>query len=131
MSPDLVVRGLPWSSPLTWISLLVMVALFAIGVRAVLAPATASAGFGIPIGEGDGLAFVQAFGARNIGLSFFAVLTILLDERRSVGVLFLCAAIIAFIDAYIVSRHLGFGTPTARPSIIAAVLTVVGGLLLR
>lgn len=131
MSPDLIVRGLPWSSPLTWISLLVMVALFAIGVRAVLAPAAGSAGFGIPIGEGEGLAFVQAFGARNIGLGLFAVLAILLDERRSVGILFLCGAIIALIDAYIVSQHLGFGSPTARPSIIAAVLAVIGGFLLR
>lgn len=116
---------------MTWISLLVLVALFAVGVRAVVAPTTAATGFGIPIGEGDGLAFVQAFGARNIGLSLFAVLAIVLDQRRSVGVLLLCGVVIALIDAYIVSQHLGFASPIARHSIIAAVLAVLGGLVLR
>jgi uncharacterized protein DUF4267 len=129
MAVDAIARGLAWSSPLTWISMIASVALFAIGVRAVLAPATASAGFGIPIGGGEGLAFVQAFGARNIGLSLFAVLAIMLDERRSVGILFVCAATIAVIDAYIVSQHLGFGIAIARPSIIAVVLAIVGGFL--
>jgi hypothetical protein len=131
MTPDAVARELSWSSPLTWISFLAALALLVIGVRAVLAPASASAGFGIPLGEGPGLAFVQAFGARNIGLSLFAALAIILDQRRSVGILFVCAAIVAFLDAYIVSRQLGFGPSIARPSIIAVVLAVIGSLMLR
>lgn len=131
MSADAMARELSWSSPLTWISLVTLVALFAIGVRAALSPTAASAGFGIPLGEGDGLAFVQAFGARNIGLSLFAVLAIVLDERRSVGILFLCAAVISLIDAYIISEHLGLGPSIARPSIIALVLAVLGSFVLR
>lgn len=131
MSADAVARELSWTSPLTWISLVVLVALFAIGVRAVLAPARASVGFGIPLAEGESPAYVQAFGARNVGLGLFAVLAIVLDQGRSVGVFFFCGAVIALIDAYIVSRHLGFGRSTARPAIIALVLAVLGGVMLR
>jgi len=131
MSADAIARELAWTSPLTWVSLVVLLALFAIGVRAVLAPARASVAFGIPLAEGEDPAYVQAFGARNIGLGLFAALAIVLDEGRSVGVFFLCAAVIALIDAYIVSRHSGFGRSTARPLTIALVLVVIGGFLLR
>ncbi|SJZ89339.1 protein of unknown function [Enhydrobacter aerosaccus] len=131
MSTDVVARELSWTSPLPWLSVIVLGALFAIGVRAVMAPATAASGFGIPLTEGNGLAYVQAFGARNIGLGLFALLAIALDQRRSVGIFFLCAAVIALIDAYVVSRHLGFGLSIARPAVIALVLAALGGFLLR
>jgi hypothetical protein len=131
MTSSSAIRELPWVSPLVWIALLASVALLGIGIRAVLAPASAASGFGIPLSEGSGLAFVQAFGARNIGLSLFALLAIILDERRSVGVLFLCAAAIAAIDALILGQHLGIGPTLIRPAAISAALLIIGGFLLR
>ncbi|WP_448044287.1 hypothetical protein [Bradyrhizobium liaoningense] len=59
------------------------------------------------------------------------MLAIVLDERRSVGIRFLCAAVIALINAYIVTEHLGLGPSIARPSIIALGLAVLGGFVLR
>jgi hypothetical protein len=124
-------RQLPWKGPLAWAVALVALALLAIGVRAMWMPSVAAAGFGVPLSGGEGLIYVQAFGARNIGLSLFALTMVALDQRLSLGVLFVCAALIATLDGLIVATHLGFGPGIARPGAIVLFLLVVAALLLR
>jgi hypothetical protein len=126
-----IARTLPWNGPLAWIVALVALALLAIGIRAMLAPSAAAAGFGVPLGGAEGLIYVQAFGARNIGLSLFALAMIALDQRRSLGVLFVCAALIAVLDGLILATRLGFGPGLVRHGAIAAVLVLLGVLQLR
>lgn len=125
------VRALPWTSPLLWASATISLLLLAVGVRALIAPGQAAAGYGFPATSADAHVFVQAFGARNIGLSLFAIAAILLDHRSSLAVLFLCAAGIAIIDAGILGQHLGWGAAIIRPLAIAAVVAVLGWLLWR
>jgi hypothetical protein len=124
-------RQMPRNSPLTWVVTLIALALLAIGIRAVLMPAAAATGFGVPLSGGEGLVYVQAFGARNIGLSLLALTMIGLDQRRALGVLFVCSALIAMLDGLIVARHLGLSPGLVRPGAIALLLLVVGGFLLR
>jgi hypothetical protein len=124
-------RQLRWNDPLAWIVSLVAPALLAIGVRAMLTPSAAAASFGVPLSAAEGLIYVQAFGARNIGLSLFVLAMIALDQRRALGVLFVCAALIAVLDGLILATHLGLGPGLGRPGAIAVVLVVVGSFLLR
>jgi Domain of unknown function (DUF4267) len=124
-------RTLSWDGPLAWIVALAALALLAIGIRAMLAPSAAAAGFGMPLGGAEGLIYVQAFGARNIGLSLFALVMIALDQRRPLGVLFVCAALIAVLDGLILATYLGFGPGLVRHGAIAAVLVLLGVLQLR
>ncbi len=105
--PDETVRALSWRAVSTWIAVLATVGFLAIGLRALLAPAATSAAFGLPLSGGDGLAFVQAFGARNIGLSLVGMALIALDGRRGLAALFLAGALIAALDFWIVASHVG------------------------
>jgi hypothetical protein len=131
MATVAVIRQLPWNGALAWVVASVALALLGIGARAILMPEAAAAGFGVPLSGGEGLIYVQAFGARNVGLSLFASAMIALDQRRVLGVLFICAAVIAMLDGLIVAGHLGFGLGVVRPGVIALLLLFVAAFLLR
>lgn len=102
------VRSLPWAAPTTWVALLAALVFLALGLRAVLDPASAAAFFGLPVPTSEGLAFVQVFGARNIGLSLLALTLLILDLRTGLAAVFLAAGVIAGLDAWIVLFHAGF-----------------------
>src|SRR5690242_12244535 len=106
MSND-TARILPLNGASTWVAGLAAAIFFALGLRALLAPAGAAISFGVPVESSDGLAFVQAFGARNIGLSLVALALIALDMRRGLAVVFFAAALIAALDFSIVAAHAG------------------------
>jgi hypothetical protein len=103
-------RTVPFNAASTWIATLAAVAFFLLGVRALVAPAGAAASFGVPLDGGSGLVFVQAFGARNVGLSLVALASIALDARRGLAVVFLAAAVVAGLDFTIVATHGGAST---------------------
>jgi hypothetical protein len=78
-----------------------------IGARCLLAPAGGARFFGAPVTGADGLAFVQAMGARNIVLSLTAFGLILFDLRAGLAVLVAAAALMAALDAMIVRGAAG------------------------
>jgi hypothetical protein len=131
MTQTAIERSLSWRSPTTWLAAIAAVAFLAIGARAILQPLAAAAGFGVPLDPGDGLVFVQAFGARNIGISVFALLLLLLGRRRSLGLLFACGALIAAFDAGIVAAHAGAAASALRPAATALLLLAIGAGLMR
>jgi hypothetical protein len=131
MTATAIKRPLSWRSPMTWLAAIASLAFLAIGARAIVQPLAAAAGFGVPLDPGDGLVFVQAFGARNIGLSVFALLLLLLGQRRSLGLLFACGALIAALDAGIVAVHAGTAAGALRSAAIALVLLAIGAGLIR
>ena len=98
-------RTLPVTAASTWIAALAAVGFLALGVRAVVSPVAAAAFFGLPLAGTEGAAFVQVFGARNIGLSLVALALIALDARRALAVVFFAAAFIAALDFGIVATH--------------------------
>jgi hypothetical protein len=120
-------RPLTWRSPTTWIAAIASLGFFAIGARAILQPLAAGAGFGVQLEPGDGLVFVQAFGARNIGPSVLALLLLFFGRRRSLGLLFACGA----LDAGILAEHAGAAAAALRPAVIALVLLASGAGRLR
>lgn len=101
------IRSLSSNAASTWIATLAALLFLALGLRALLSPTAAAASFGVPLTSGDCLAFVQAFGARNIGLSLVALAMIGLDERRGLAAVFCTAALIAALDFSIVTARAG------------------------
>jgi hypothetical protein len=101
------IRALPFNAASTWIAVAAAVIFLGLGLRALLAPSGAAAFFGVPVDGGDGLAFVQVFGARNIGLSLVALALIFLDARLGLAVVFFVAALISGIDFSVVASHTG------------------------
>jgi hypothetical protein len=101
------VRALPFDAASTWVAVAASVIFLGLGLRALLAPVGAAAFFGVPLDGGDGLAFVQVFGGRNIGLSLVALALIFLDARLGLAALFFAAALIAGIDFSVVASHAG------------------------
>ncbi len=105
--PEAIIRNLPWNAPSTWIALVASLFFLGLGARAVIHPVGASAFFGVAVEAGPGLAFVQAFGARNIGIALTAICLIYFDHRNGLAGLLLAASLIAAIDAYAVGAASG------------------------
>jgi len=123
-------RALPLNAASTWLAALAAIAFLALGVRALVAPAAAAASFGVPVDRGDGLAFVQAFGARNVGLSLVALASIALDLRLGLAALFFAAAVIAGVDFSIVATHEGVSNAAKHVGYVVA-LAAFGGWFVR
>ena len=118
-------RSLPSNAASTWIAALAALAFLGLGLRALLAPTAAAASFGVPLASGDGLAFVRAFGARNIGLSLVALALIALDKRRGLAAVFCAAALIAALDFSIVATRAG-ALPAAKHLVYVVALSGFG-----
>ena len=127
---DPAVRALPLSAVSTWIAGLAALAFLGIGLRAVLAPAGAAASFGLPVPLPEDLAFVQVFGARNVGLSLLALALLVLDVRLGLAAVFLAAALIAGLDAWIVTTYAGVAQ-SIKHFAYAGTLSCFGLFLLR
>ena len=93
------------------------------GVMEIVAPAGWDATFGVPLKGADGLAFVQAVGARNIGISLIAILGAIAGNRGVVFLTFAAIAIIAACDFYIV-RSAGLTTAYIKHGTFVVVLTL-------
>ena len=117
MPSEQAVRLLPLNAPSTWLAVLAAVLFLGLGLRALLDPVGASAFFGAPVTNADGLAFVRVYGARNIGISLIALALIALDLRRGLAAVLFAAALIAGLDFAVVAgqsgaaraaKHLGY-----------------------
>ena len=79
----------------------------AIGLRCVLGPDGGARFFGVAVQDGPGRSFVQAMGARNLGLSLTALGLILFGARAGLAALIFAAVVTAALDAAIVWRASG------------------------
>ena len=116
---EATLRSLPLNVTSTWVAALASMLFFGIGLRALLSPEGASAGYGVSINSGEGLAFVRAFGARNVGLSLVALALIVLDMRAGLAAVFFASAVIAVCDLIIVAGQAG--APAAAQHLVAVV----------
>ena len=93
---------------------LIGVSLVAVGGLAVVAPETAAAMFGVPVGAGEPHAYVRAAGVRDvaIGAGLLALLSLRVG-RRALGASLLAAAAIPLGDALIVATSGGAGSAPA------------------
>lgn len=79
----------------------------AIGLRCLLAPSGGARFFGVPVIDAGGESFVQAMGARNLGLALTAAALIATGMRAGLAGLIAAAALTAALDALIVLRAAG------------------------
>jgi len=119
-------RDLPYDAASTWVAALAAIVFLGLGLRALLQPLGASGFFGVPLDGGDGLAFVQVFGARNIGLSLVGLALIVLDSRLGLAAVFFAAALIAGMDFSVVASYVG--APRAAKHLLYVVALAGFGL---
>jgi len=116
------------NSLLFWCTIVVPVAIIAIGINFILNPVGASAGFGIPIHDAAAFPFMWIKGIRD-GL---VVLPFLLKaDRRTTATLFAISIVVPFGDGLVILRHLGFAPPIYIHWGTALYMMIVAALLLR
>lgn len=125
MTPALPSRSRGFS-PRFWSALALSIVFLGLGLRTLLMPVSASAYYGLPLGAAEtGLAFVQAYGARNVGLSLVAAALLAMNLRRGFAAVLLGATLIAGLDVLIVSSWAGLAE-AAKHFAYVAVLAGAG-----
>ena len=123
-------RFLHARSPLTWVLGVAMTIFLALGLRTFFFPASAAAFYGIPTGSLEALAFVQAYGARNVAISLIAFSLLAQDARNGIAALLCGAALIAALDFWIVISHAGTG-PALKHIVYVVVLSGLALVTMR
>lgn len=119
------------NTPLFWFTLLVPVAIIAIGINFILNPVGASAGYGIPMHDPTAFPFMWIKGIRDI-FSGLVVLTFLVrGDRRTTAILYALAVLIPIGDGFVILSHLGFAPPILIHWGTALYMIIVSAFLLR
>lgn len=93
------------------------------GIMEIISPAGWDRTFGVPLKSADGLSFIQAVGARNIGISLIAIGGAVAGNRGVMVLGFTAISIIAAFDAYIVASA-GLTTEYIKHGTFVAVLAL-------
>lgn len=117
-------RNMPWRSPITIVLVILCVAFLGMGLRTFVLPGSAAAYFGVPTDASDALAFVKAYGARNIAISLTAMALLWLDARQGLAMLLACAALVALLDASILYGRDGLTGAARHLAYVAVLLTL-------
>ena len=118
-------------SLLFWCTLVVPVAIIAIGINFILNPVGASTAYGIPIHDPAAFPFMWIKGIRDI-FAGLAVLTFLLrGDRRSTATIFAVSIFIPFCDGLVILQHRGFAPPIYIHWGTALYMVVVAAFLFR
>lgn len=95
------------SMALRFIAAALGLAFLSIGLREVFSPAGWDASYGVALAGSDGLDFVRAVGARNVGLSLVALAAAALGARSVMVCAYAATCVIAILDFGIVSAASG------------------------
>jgi hypothetical protein len=99
------------NSLLFWCTLVMPVAIIAIGINFILNPVGASTAFGIPIHDPAAYPFMWTKGIRDIFSGLVILAFLLRGDRRTTATLFAIAIFIPFCDGLVILKHLGFAPP--------------------
>ena len=119
------------NSPLFWCTLVIPVAIIAIGINFILNPVGASTAFGIPIHDPAAFPFMWTKGIRDIFSGLVILAFLLRGDRRTTGILFTIAVFIPFCDGLVILKHLGFAPPIYIHWGTAFYMMIVAAFLLR
>src|SRR6185295_2054178 len=131
MNADLDGSMLRKQSLLFWCTLVVPVAIIAIGINFILNPVGAAAGFGIPIHDPDAFPFMWIKGIRDIFSGLVVLPFLLKADRRTTATLFAISIVVPFGDGLVILRHLGFAPPLYIHWGTALYMMIVAAFLLR
>src|SRR6516162_8779418 len=119
------------NTPLFWCTLLVPVAIIAIGINFILNPVGASTAFGIPIHDPSAFPFMWTKGIRDIFSGLVILAFLLQGDRRGTATVYAIAIFIAFSDGLVILAHLGFAPPIYMHWGTALYMIIVTAFLLR
>ena len=131
MKADVDGSMLSQTSPLFWCTLVVPVAIIAIGINFILNPVGASAGFGIPIHDAAAFPFMWIKGIRDIFSGLVVLPFLLKADRRTTATLFAISIVVPLGDGLVILRHLGFAPPIYVHWGTALYMMIVAVFLLR
>ena len=118
-------------SLLFWCTLVVPVAIIAIGINFILNPVGASAGFGIPIHDPAALPFMWIKGIRDICSGLVILPFLWRRDVRTTATLFAISIVVPFGDGLVILRHLGFAPPLYIHWGTALYMMIVAAFLFR
>jgi Domain of unknown function (DUF4267) len=119
------------NSPLFYGTLLVPIAIVAIGINFVVNPAGASIGFGIPIYDPAAFPYLRTKGVRDIFSGLVMLPFLFRGNRHTVATILAISILIPAGDGLIVLRHLGFAPQIFIHWGTALYMVIVAALLLR
>ena len=119
------------NSPLFWCTLVVPVAIIALGTNFLFNPVGASTGFGIPIHDPAAFPYMWIKGIRDIFAGLVILPFLLRGDRRSTATIFAISIFVPFGDGLVILAHLGFAPPIFIHWGTALYMMIVAGFLLR
>ena len=119
------------NSALFWCTLLVQVAIIAIGINFILNPVGASTAYGIPIHDPAAFPFMWIKGIRDIFAGLVVLPFLLRGDRRITATLFAISIFVPFGDGLVILGHVGFAPPIYIHWGTALYMIVVAAFLLR
>ncbi|QNI34077.1 DUF4267 domain-containing protein [Alloacidobacterium dinghuense] len=118
-------------SPFYWLSGVLAVGIFLVGLFAMLAPATGSIMFGMPAATDDALPWIRLAGVRDIALGLVLFATIALKEGRTTGLLILLIIVVPIADVMTVFLRTGVSYHILIHGGAIVYMAALGTLLLR
>jgi hypothetical protein len=131
IKPDVDGSILRRNSPLFWCTLVIPVAIIALGINFILNPVGASTGYGIPIHDPAAFPFMWTKGIRDIFSGLVILPFLLRGDRTTTATLFAIAIFVPFCDGLVILLHLGFAPPIYIHWGTALYMTIVAAFLFR
>ena len=101
-------------SPLFWLTLTAALGIIGLGARFLVVPQVGAEGFGVPLQDGNGVAFACTKGIRDIFSGLVGLPFLFAGRRRAVAWILLTASIIPVTDGFIMMKFSGL-----RPAFLA------------
>ena len=131
MKTDVDISMLRKNSPLFWCTLVVPVAIIAIGINFILNPVGASTGYGIPIHDPAAFPFMWVKGIRDIFAGLVVLRFLWRGDRHTTATVFAISIFVPFGDGLVILRHLGFAPPIYIHWGTALYMMIVAAFLFR
>jgi hypothetical protein len=104
-------RILKNTSPLFWFTLVIPVAIIALGINFILNPVGASTAYGIPIHDPAAFPYMWIKGIRDVFSGLVVLRFLCSGDRRTTATLFAIAILIPFGDGLVILSHSGVAPP--------------------
>jgi len=121
-------RPLPVSG---WIVLAISALYTGLGLMAYLNPAASAAYLGLPGAAAGDTAFIEIYGARNMGLAAICIGLTIMGARRALALTVSIIAVLPLLDILVLWPRLGANAVVIRQFIILAVLAGLSAALWR
>lgn len=118
-------------TPLAYgLAIVLVVFILLIGLRFLLAPGSAAAGYGVPAKENGDAAYLAVKGVRDLGYGVLGLALLAFASAHAVGWYMLAAALLPLGDTVIVLRHGGTKATAFGVHFATAVAVLVSAALL-